>query len=439
MEALKLYAITDRTWLKEGETLADVVEKSIIGGVSMVQLREKNLPYNELKDLAISVKSVCKRHGVPFIVNDDVMLAKDINADGVHVGQSDAAVCEARRILGPDKIIGATAKTVEQAKKAETEGATYLGSGAIFGTTTKKDARPMTMELLTEICDSVNIPVVAIGGIDKSNAAKLKGQKIAGVAIVSGIYASDNVRLAASNLNDILYGRKVIQCITNHVTVNQVANVILALGGSPIMAHHPNEVSQVQDFASGLLINLGATDNYESMKIAYKVAIKKGHPIVIDPVGVGGIEFRREFLNELLEIGSPTCIRGNFGEIKAIYSGINTMSGLDYEEASDEQIVLGLAKKLGCIVVASGEVDLVADAEGVVLVETGSIMQKNVTGSGCMLSAAVLTMLTLAYNPGIQTVVFACKHMGDAAKIAETESKGPMSFFSNWMDSIYNL
>lgn len=198
-ESLCLYAITDRAWLK-GDTLAHQVELAIQGGVTFVQLREKQKTGEELKALALEVQSVCRRYQIPFIINDDVELAREIDADGVHVGQADMAVEQARRILGPDKIIGATAKTVEQAQTAQAQGADYLGSGAVFGSTTKKDAIGMDKALLQQICESVNIPVVAIGGINAENILQLEGASIAGVAVVSGIFAAQDIAAASAEL-----------------------------------------------------------------------------------------------------------------------------------------------------------------------------------------------------------------------------------------------
>lgn len=447
---LRLYAITDRTWLKQGEELENAVKEAILGGVTMIQLREKHLEYDELKSLALKVQAVCHNFNVPFIINDNVELAAEIDADGVHVGQSDMSVSNARKLLGPGKIVGATAKTIEQAKLAEKSGADYLGSGAIFGTTTKLDAKSMTMELLNSICDSVDIPVVAIGGIDETNAGKLKDTHIAGVAVVSGIFAKPNPRRAAISLNNILYGRKVIQCITNHVTVNEVANVILAVGASPIMAHHKMEVLEVQKKASALLINLGATDDYEACKIAYKTAVTCGHPIVIDPVGVGASSFRRDFLKSLFEIGTPTCIRGNLGEIRAIYDDYSRMNGLDddsIEESDENNIACRLAAKLNCIVVATGKTDYICDGKITFSVCSGTPMQKNVTGSGCMLSGVVCAMLALSGKSLASVAAYACEYMGDTAKKADisvsnmtdaamTADAGSMSFLTRWIDYV---
>lgn len=198
-----LYAITDRTWLKDDQSLGDVVELAIKGGASIIQLREKYLTGEELKKTALEVFAVCKTYGVPFIVNDDVQLAKEIDADGVHVGQSDMELAHAREILGPDKIIGVTAKSLEQAKAAQENGATYLGSGAVFGSSTKKDAISMTLDQFQEICENVSIPVVAIGGIDENNIVLLKGRKMDGFAVISAIFARDDIEAAAKNLYSI--------------------------------------------------------------------------------------------------------------------------------------------------------------------------------------------------------------------------------------------
>lgn len=201
-EQLALYAITDSR-LATKQTIYEQVEDALKGGVTMLQLREKNAEYDSLREEALQIQKICKKYDVPLIINDDVKLAKEIDADGVHVGQSDLEAGKAREILGPDKIIGVTAKTVEQATKAAEAGADYLGSGAVFGTVTKADAKPMTMELLKEIVASVKIPVVAIGGIDETNIGKLAGTGIAGVAVVSGIFAKEDCKKAAEELKKV--------------------------------------------------------------------------------------------------------------------------------------------------------------------------------------------------------------------------------------------
>ena len=200
---LKLYAITDRQWL-HGARLSEHVKLAIEGGATMIQIRDKDIlstdsdaglkdEYNE----ALEIKRICHEHKVPLIINDNVQFAIDIDADGVHLGQDDMNPAEARKLLGTDKIIGVTAKTVEQAKRAEADGADYLGSGAVFGSTTKLNAKPMTKELLREITAAVDIPVVAIGGINADNAVTLKDTGIAGIAVVGAIFASADIKAAA--------------------------------------------------------------------------------------------------------------------------------------------------------------------------------------------------------------------------------------------------
>ena len=201
-ETLALYAITDSRLAKE-QSFYEQIEDALKGGVTLLQLREKNMCEEDLLKEALEVQKICKKYRVPLIINDDVELAKKINADGVHVGQSDLDAGTARTILGPDKIIGVTAKTVEQARVAQRAGADYLGSGAIFGTGTKPDAKPMTMELLREIVNAVDIPVVAIGGIDSSNAYKLAKTGIAGIAVVNGIFGKSDCCAAARELKAV--------------------------------------------------------------------------------------------------------------------------------------------------------------------------------------------------------------------------------------------
>ena len=204
---LKLYAITDRSWLKDGQSLVEQVDDAIDGGATIIQFREKFLQGEELENLARELLLLCQKKDVKLIINDDVNLAKKINADGVHVGQSDMDVIEARKILGFNKIIGATAKTIEQAKEAQKAGADYLGSGAIFGSKTKTDAKPMDLKLFNDICDAVDIPVVAIGGINIGNVEALRDTKMDGIAVISGIFATENIKMEARKLRNFMDSR----------------------------------------------------------------------------------------------------------------------------------------------------------------------------------------------------------------------------------------
>ena len=198
-EMLRLYAVTDRNWLK-GRTLHMQVEDALRGGATLVQLREKELDAEAFLQEAIDLAVLCHRYGVPLLINDNTDIALRSGADGVHLGQDDMDARTARRLLGPDAIIGVTAKTVEQARAARESGADYLGSGAVFGTSTKADARPMARETLQSICREAGIPVAAIGGIHRGNIMELSGTGISGVAVVSGIFAAKDITAECRHL-----------------------------------------------------------------------------------------------------------------------------------------------------------------------------------------------------------------------------------------------
>ena len=196
---LLLYAVTDRHWLN-GRSLYNVVEQSLDGGVTFVQLREKELDSGHFLEEAKQLKKLCNDRHVPFVINDNVDIALAVDADGVHVGQKDMEAGMVREKLGPDKIIGVSAQTVEQAILAEKHGADYLGVGAVFPTSSKDDVDVLPYETLKAICEAVSIPVVAIGGISQENVAKLAGSGICGVAVISAIYAAKNIQAAAADL-----------------------------------------------------------------------------------------------------------------------------------------------------------------------------------------------------------------------------------------------
>ncbi|MDD6798858.1 MAG: thiamine phosphate synthase [Firmicutes bacterium] len=196
---LLLYAVTDRSWLGE-QSLYEQVDEALKGGATFVQLREKALDDAAFLAEAIEIQKLCRKYHVPFVINDNVEIALKMNAEGVHVGQSDMEAGDVRALIGEDKILGVSAQTVEQAVLAEQRGADYLGVGAVFHTGSKADADDVSHETLKAICEAVSIPVVAIGGIGKHNVLQLKGSGICGIAVISAIFASEDIRSAASEL-----------------------------------------------------------------------------------------------------------------------------------------------------------------------------------------------------------------------------------------------
>lgn len=195
-----LYGVTDATWLGE-QLLEEQVEQAIQGGATFIQLREKELPYDTFLTRAKKIKAVTDRYKIPFVVNDHIDIAIACDADGVHIGQDDGAVCEVRKLLGTDKIIGVSVQTIQQAIQAENDGADYVGVGAIFPTETKKDAKAVSFDILQKISETISIPVVAIGGINEHNVLQLRESGIAGVAVISAIFAKSNIMEASQNLS----------------------------------------------------------------------------------------------------------------------------------------------------------------------------------------------------------------------------------------------
>ena len=201
-ESLLLYAVTDRHWLG-ARTLYDVVRESLDGGVTFLQLREKDLDDETFFREAVRLRDMAREYGVPFVINDNVDIAVRMDADGVHVGQSDMEAGDVRALIGPDKILGVSAQTVEQAVLAEKRGADYLGVGAVFPTGSKDDADDVSFETLKAICEAVSIPVVAIGGITAENTPQLAGSGICGIAVISAIYGQKDIYKATASLKNI--------------------------------------------------------------------------------------------------------------------------------------------------------------------------------------------------------------------------------------------
>lgn len=251
-------------------------------------------------------------------------------------------------------------------------------------------------------------------------------------------------------VHQILNNRPLVHCITNIVTVNDCANALLAVGASPTMAHHPEEMEEIQKGCDALVCNLGATENYDAMGLAAKWAEESKHPVVIDPVGCGGSAFRRQFFRTLLTLCKPACIRGNYAEITALAEDMSTVTGVDaggFWQKNHEDIeacVKKLARDTGAIVVASGAIDLIGYAgeqhDGqVVTVSGGDGMMSRITGVGCMESA--LLGAFLAVEISVEAVRACCEMLKQAGKEAAEETrregKGNMTFREKLMDKLY--
>ena len=200
---LRLYAVTDRSWIGR-QTLYEQVESALKGGATCVQLREKNLSEAEFLREALKISALCKRYHTPLFINDNIKIAIQCHADGVHVGQSDMAAARVRRMVGDELLIGVSVHSVAEALEAAQNGADYLGAGAVFSTSTKTDAGLLSLDTLRDICHAVELPVVAIGGIKRRNLSHLAGTGIVGAAIVSGIFSAEDIEKECRLLRDLL-------------------------------------------------------------------------------------------------------------------------------------------------------------------------------------------------------------------------------------------
>ena len=432
---LLLYAVTDRTWTGP-QTLCQQIEDALKGGASMIQLREKGLDEAAFIDEAIAVRKLCHAYHVPLIINDNLNVALKSCADGIHVGMDDLPVKKIRLLAGEDFIIGATAKTVDQAKAAEADGADYLGVGAVFPSPTKKNAIRITKEELRKICDSVSIPAVAIGGIDASNVMELEDCGICGAAVVSAVFAAENIRSAAAELKEKL--RKIaakpaiktalsiagsdssggagIQADLKTMTLNGVyaMSVITAL-----TAQNTTGVSGISDVSPVFLaqqldavftdifpdaVKIGMVSLAPSIEIiADKLTAYRPKHIVLDPVMVAtsGAKLISEdaveaLKNRLLPIAS--LITPNLPEAEVL-SGLTIRSPEDMVCAAKQ-----ISETYGCAVLCKGGHS--AESADDLLYENGTcswfygerIFTQNTHGTGCTLSSAIAANLAKGFD-----------------------------------------
>lgn len=464
-EDMLVYAVTDRAWLK-GENLKDQVEKALKGGVTFVQLREKNLDRRLFLEEAAAIKELCDSFHVPFVINDDVEIALASGADGVHVGQKDMDVKEARRRLGPGKIIGVSCKTVEQAKAAEAGGADYLGVGAMYPTDTKSDTSQVTVETLKAICRAVDIPVVAIGGIRADRIQPLKGTGADGVAVVSAIFGQPDIEAAARGLRETaeMYlgrhrrrktaltiagsdpsGGAGIQADLKTMLANGVygMSAITALtaqnttGVSGIFPVTPEFLGmQIDSVFSDIrpdAVKIGMVSSKELIRvIADRLSYYKAENIVVDPVMIstsGSRLIDEDAVGALKELLLPMAavVTPNIPEAEVL-SGIRIRSSEDMVRAAEI-----ISREYGCAVLCKGGHRL-NDANDLLYRDGGfcwfmgrRIDNPNTHGTGCTLSSAIASGLARGY--GLEQAVESAKEYLSGALEAMLDlgsGSGPM-------------
>ncbi|ODV89407.1 hypothetical protein CANCADRAFT_40887 [Tortispora caseinolytica NRRL Y-17796] len=470
-----VYLVTDSGLLPPGRSLLQQVESALEGGVTLVQLREKSGDTGEIVQLAIKVKELTDKFNVPLIIDDRVDIALAVDAAGVHVGQTDMDVTTVRRLVGPDKIVGVSCHTVEQSLKAIAESADYLGCGPIYPTKTKSVERPpLGINGLKEIVTAVSksprpVPIVAIGGIKVTNVDEvLTAAPTVGVAVVTGIISDPDAKRAATGFlvkvqnngggrwckgsfeREKQYCKylfeeqetPLVHQIVNKVVPNFAANVTLALKASPIMSECPGDFKALSSVPlSALFLNLGnATEQgYETMLAAGKAYNEANRPIVFDPIGAGASPIRKDISMRLLNNLRLDVIKGNESEILTL-AGYDTLSrGVDSAGVASDAVKVeaaqSLAQKLGCVVVISGKMDIVANGTDVYYNPFGSPLLGQVTGSGCCLGTTITRFLTSDKLSTFHAAAAAVWYYTRSSELVENV-KGPGTFVPAFIDSL---
>ncbi|KAJ7725857.1 thiamine biosynthetic bifunctional enzyme Thi4 [Mycena maculata] len=433
-----LYLVTDRGLLPQGKSYLESLEQALLGGVTVVQIREKKTDTAEFLEIALQSKALCDRYKVPLIINDRIDIALAVNARGVHLGQSDMPIDVARKLLPKGFLIGISCNTLDEVRRARESQADYVGLASVWDTQTKKLTNvPIGVRglgVMLEALDGSEVRAVAIGGIKSTNLIRLMHGSVSatnhgldGVAVVSDIVASHDPKGAAQMLKSIFIACKkstlsfdgeprlsreeiidkavtimdgvrslnpLVHQMTNVVVSNQSANITLAVGASPIMATAPEEMADLAELSDSLLVNIGTlrADSMQGMLKGGYSANAGRKPVVLDPVGVGASEFRKASVKELLDIWQPTVIKGNAGELAALAGSIEVAAkGVDSTGGFKDPVsfVRQLARKERCIVALTGETDYISDGKRVLLLKNGDPLLGKITGSGCMLGSCI--------------------------------------------------
>ncbi|KAL1408541.1 thiamine biosynthetic bifunctional enzyme [Vanrija albida] len=446
-----LYLVTGRELLPEGKDYYESLEEALQGGVSVVQVREKDADTGEFVEIARRTKELTDKYNVPLFINDRVDVFLAVRPAGLHIGQSDLPLARARELVGPDAVIGVSVSNADEARAAVAEGADYVGVGAVWDTGSKDVSAKLKLGpegagALLDLLDGV--PAVAIGGIHPPNVPQLLHGAVSpvhrvaldGVAVISAIVSSADPRAAAAGLRAQVDSFKraraaanpqavfsgpraarepaqlveqaaalmavvrgntpLVHQLTNNVVINDSANATLAVGASPIMATNPFDVKDLSPAIGALLVNFGTITDKAGMLVAGREANVNRKPVVYDPVAVGATSFRRSTSKELLAHWQPTVIKGNPAEIGALAESTEVASrGVDAVGggfANPGEIVRVLARRKNAIVVMTGKHDYISDGETVLKTSNGVDLLEVITGSGCMTGTIVATFCAAA-------------------------------------------
>lgn len=496
-----LYLVTDSTQAILGDKdLAAVVEAAVEGGVTVVQYRDKQSETADLIRMGKRLRAITKKHNVPLLINDHVGVAQAIGADGVHLGQEDMDLVTARRILGPDAIIGITANNLSEAMAAASEGASYLGIGTVYATPTKENTKSIIgtagvrniLDHLSRSTINMKIPTVAIGGLNASNVQRVMFQSksltkgLDGVALVSAIMAAQDPKAAASSLKSLIdkvpasmspkacenqtvetllshipnivkqVGLKSPLChnMTNLVVQNFAANVALCIGASPIMANYGEEAQDLARLNGALVVNMGTVtpDGLSNYMQAIRAYNQVGGPVLFDPVGAGATSVRRHSVKTLLENSYFDLIKGNENEIATVL-GESTLQqqqqqqkGVDASASTTDasakvQLVQSLAARERNVVLMTGKTDYLSDGDRTFAIGNGHSYLGSITGSGCTLGTTIAAVLAVHREDRLLAALAGILMFEIAAERAarREDVRGPGTFVPAFLDELYGI
>ncbi|KAK5174526.1 thiamine biosynthetic bifunctional enzyme [Saxophila tyrrhenica] len=487
-----LYLVTDSTSAILGKKdLLEVVKAAVAGGVTIVQYRDKTSETADVVQIAQQLYEVTKAAGVPLLINDRVDVALAVGCEGVHVGQDDMDLKTARKLLGPDAIVGVTANSEEEASQAARDGADYLGIGTVYATPTKENTKSIigtagVQQILSSLAkQNHTVKTVCIGGINHANAQRVLYQtaspskQLDGIAVVSAIMAASDPKKASSDLRQLIatpppfatsaskpqlspsdlvariptiiktMASKKPLChnMTNLVVQNFAANVAIAIGSSPIMSNNGLEAPDLANLGGSLVINMGTTtpeirENHLKALAAYNAV---GGPTLLDPVGAGATQQRREGVKALLAGGYFDVLKGNEGEIRTASGAQGVQQrGVDSgasQLSMEEKIALvkETAGRLRNVVLMTGSADVISDGERTFVIENGHELLGEITGSGCALGTTIASVMATWREDKLLAAVAGCLMYEIAAERAAGREnvKGPGTFVPAFIDELY--
>jgi thiamine-phosphate diphosphorylase/hydroxyethylthiazole kinase len=483
MMDLSLYLVTDH----KCANCEDVVQEAVDNGATIVQLREKTLDTGALISKAQRIHNITEQAGIPLVINDRIDVCLAMDAEGVHLGNDDMDPSTARRLLGPNKIIGVTVHSLDELKKVISEGiADYVGIGAVYGTATKVLKCPpmgtagvrVLMEYLLN--NEIDLPSVLISGIDENNCAQVieestyQGRRAQGVAVVSCIMSSSAPGIITKlirNKMDLLYHTRrmaiekiqkirerppMIHHLTNTVVQNFSANVTLALGASPIMSGEPSEFHELTEMNNSALVLNGGAARVGEVKLSrgMEAYFKAGKHIVFDPVAIGASSFRRQFNTDLFLSHTPSIVKGNTGEIITLINSCmgeggasDLMRGVDstvnISPCELKKLIQPFTYKYQCIVVSTGASDTICFRDKAIAIGGGSPLMPFITGTGCSLGSVIASFVAdipiNTYDEVFEAVVDAVACYKHCAKRAHDKCEGTGTFQAHFIDELNRL